>query len=163
MAARRALTLGLLVLAAACGGREPRVRDGASVKLRYSVKADGLPYHDTPGPISVVIGSGDLLPGVEARLMGRRAGERVSFSLPAAEAFGPRDPDKVLSFPRERFGVHAEGLRPGDKVGGMTAQGSAQEGFVTAVDSATVTLDFNAPLAGKTLSVDASIVEVRGE
>lgn len=163
MAARGALTLAVLLLAAACRGREPRVAPGAAVKLRYSVKADGRPYHETPGAITVVIGSGDLIAGVEARLMGRRAGERVSFSLPPEDGFGRRDPAKVLSFPRSRFGAQAGSLALGDKVGGLTAEGAAEEGFVTALDSATVTLDFNPPLAGKTLSVDAAIVEVRGE
>lgn len=161
MAARHSLALALL--AAACGGREPRVAPGALVKLRYSVVADGKAYHETPGPIAVRIGSGDLLPGVEARLMGRRAGESLSFSLSPEEGFGARDPAKVQLIPLARFGAQGADLRVGDKVGGALAGGAAAEGFVVSVDSAAVALDFNPPLAGKTLAVSASIVEVRRE
>ena len=158
-------TLALLGAGAALGacGREPRVAPGALVRLHYSVAADGKPYHTTEGgaPLSVRIGSGDLLPAVEARLMGRRAGEQVSFSLTPAEGFGPRDPAKVKVLALERFGPQAKVLRVGDKVGGVTTGGGAAEGWVDALDSAAATLDFNAPLAGKSLAVRARILEVR--
>lgn len=160
----RALALlGAGLALSACGGREPRVAPGALVRLHYAVEADGKPTHTTEGgaPLSVRIGSGDLLPGVEARLMGRRAGEQVSFVLTPAEGFGPRDPAKVQAFERGRFGAQASALRVGDKVGGVTKAGSTAEGFVVALDAATVTLDFNPPLAGKTLSVRARLLEVR--
>lgn len=155
--------IALVLLAAACGGREPVVAPGALVKLRYTVDADGKRYHDTPGPITVRIGSGDLIAGVEARLLGRRAGEHVSFTLSPLEGFGAVDPAKVQQIPLARFGAQAAGLRVGDKVGGALAGGAAAEGFVVAVGSAAVSLDFNPPLAGKTLAVSASILEVRRE
>ena len=159
----RALRLAAAGLALSACGREPRVAPGALVRLHYAVEADGKPYHSTEGgaPLSVRIGSGDLLAAVEARLMGRRAGEQVSFTLTPAEGFGPRDPAKVRVLERARFGAAASGLRVGDKVGGVTAGGGTAEGFVVALDSAGVTLDFNPPLAGRSLSVRARLLEVR--
>ncbi|MDE2290672.1 MAG: FKBP-type peptidyl-prolyl cis-trans isomerase, partial [Elusimicrobia bacterium] len=115
MAARRALTLAAAALAAAaCGRPVPRVEPGALVTLRYSVRADGVPVPKADGPLIVRIGSGDLLPSVEARLMGRRAGEQVDFTLPPDQAFGPRDPAKVVTLPRARFGARAPAV--GDTV-----------------------------------------------
>lgn len=160
MAARRALaTLVALCLLSACKGREPRFADGATIKLSYTVEADGKPYHQTPGPITVRVGSGDLLPSIEARLMGRRAGEVVSMSLTPGEAYGERDAAKVARIPLDRFGPQAKGLQLGDKVGGA-AGGQAAEGVVVALDAESATLDFNPPLAGKALSVRVSLIEV---
>jgi FKBP-type peptidyl-prolyl cis-trans isomerase 2 len=159
MAARGALTLAAAAALAACGGRQPRVAEGATVKLAYTVEADGAPYHKTPGPITVRIGTGALLPSIEARLMGRKAGEVVSMTLSPFEAYGERDPGKVARIPLERFGAQAKGLRVGDKVGGA-AGAQAAEGVVTALDAASATLDFNPPLAGKTLAVRVSLIEV---
>lgn len=160
MAARRAVALAAaLAVLAACTGREPRVADGAAVKLTYAVAADGQPYHATPGPITVRIGSGDLLPAIEARLKGRRAGEVVAMALTPAEGYGERDPAKLARIPLERFGAAAAGLRVGDKVGGA-AGGRAAEGYVVALDSAAATLDFNPPLAGRTLDVRVTLMEI---
>ena len=143
-------------------GREPRVAEGSTVKLTYTVAADGRPYHGTPGPLTLRIGSGDLLPAVEKRLAGRRAGEVVRMTLTPAEGFGARDPKKVASIPLDRFSPESAGLRVGDKVAG--AVGSlAAEGVVVAVSSDAATLDFNAPLAGKTLDVTVTLLEVRNE
>ncbi len=160
MAARRALAaFALLGLLAACKGREPRFAEGATVKLSYSVEADGKPYHKTPGPITVRVGSGDLLPSIEKRLMGRKAGEVVSMSLTPGEGYGERDSAKVARIPLERFGPQGKDLRLGDKVGGA-AGGQAAEGTVVALDAEAATLDFNPPLAGKALSVRVSLIEV---
>lgn len=163
MAARRALALVVLLgTALACRGREPRVAEGSTVKLTYTVKADGQPYHGTDAPLTLRIGSGDLLPSIEARLHGRRAGEVVDMTLSPAEGFGPRDPKKVASIPLDRFSPESEGLRVGDKVGGMAGTIAAQ-GVVVAVSSDAAVLDFNAPLAGKTLDVRVTLLEVRNE
>lgn len=162
MAARRALVFAVLGAALACRGREPRVGDGSTVKLTYTVEADGKPYHGTPGPLTLRMGSGYLLPAIEARLKGRRAGEVVNMTLTPAEGFGARDPKKVASIPLDRFRGESKGLRVGDKVAG--AVGSlAAEGYVVEVTSDSAVLDFNAPLAGKTLDVRVSLLEVRNE
>ncbi|TBR22644.1 hypothetical protein EPO15_07635 [bacterium] len=160
MAARRALALlAVLALGAACQGRQPRVDDGATVKLSYTVEADGQPYHATPGPITLKIGTGALLPSIEARLKGRKAGEVVTMALTPAEGYGERDAAKVARIPLERFGAQAKGLRVGDKVGGA-AGSQAAEGVVVALDAEAATLDFNPPLAGKALNVRVSLIEV---
>lgn len=163
MAARRALAL-LVVLGSvlACRGREPRVAEGSKVKLTYTVKADGKPYHGTDAPLTLRMGSGELLPAIEERLMGRRAGEVVSMTLSPVDGFGPRDPKKVASIPLDRFSPESNGLRVGDKVGGMVGT-LAAEGIVVEVSSDAAVLDFNAPLAGKTLDVRVTLLEVRNE
>lgn len=160
MAARHALAAFVaLALLAACKGREPRVADGSTVKLSYSVEADGKPYHQTPGPITVRVGSGELLASIEMRLLGRKAGEVVSMTLTPGEGYGERDAAKVARIPLERFGPQAKGLRLGDKVGGAAGT-QAAEGVVVALDAESATLDFNPPLAGKALSVRVSLIEV---
>lgn len=162
MAARRALSLAFLCAVAACTGREPRVAEGSSVKLSYTVQADGKTFHETPGPITVKVGTGGLLASIEARLMGRRAGEVVNMTLPPAEGYGERNAEKVARIPLARFGPQGVGLRVGDKVGGALGA-EAAEGVVVALDAESATLDFNPPLAGKTLDVRVTLVEVRDE
>ncbi|MEK5782592.1 FKBP-type peptidyl-prolyl cis-trans isomerase, partial [Acinetobacter baumannii] len=55
-------------------------------------------------PVSLTIGDGNLLPGFEKALMGLRAGDRRTVSLPPEEAFGPWNPENVQKFDTVKFG-----------------------------------------------------------
>jgi len=105
-------------------------------------------------------GHGNLFPKVEAALAGREPGERVSVRLAPADGFGERDPALVRVEPRSRL--------PRDVALGTQFDGEADEGDghrpvyrVAALSDTEATLDANHPLAGRTVELRCSVVDVR--
>ncbi|MDR0779200.1 MAG: FKBP-type peptidyl-prolyl cis-trans isomerase [Pseudomonadales bacterium] len=108
-------------------------------------------------PLSCVIGDGSLLPSVEAVLMGLGAGATVDVMLPPEHAFGHRNDDNVQKIPLYRFPPDLA-LSQGLMVD-FTDQrvGYSQAGVVRDFDKHYVTVDFNHPLAGRSLRFRAVI------
>lgn len=110
-------------------------------------------------PMAALIGGyGNVLPAVEAALMGQAAGFQATLSLTPDEAFGPRDESLLRALPKAEF-------PPGVKVGGqLQFQGEDGEGQVFTVmkiKGDTVMLDGNHPLAGMALKITVKVVSVR--
>lgn len=110
-------------------------------------------------PLAVLIGRGNLLRGIEEALIGHVAGDRFAVTLPPEQAYGARrdDMSKRVS---KKYLANAARLKPG-----MTTQLSTAEGprpvTVVKVGSKMVDVDLNHPQAGKTLSFDLEVVDVR--
>jgi FKBP-type peptidyl-prolyl cis-trans isomerase 2 len=156
--ARRAL--GLVLLAASCR-RHDAVRAGDTVVLRYELSADGAVVEsDFDGePATVVQGAGQVPPGADAALLGMAPGEEKRLVLPPEDAFGPYDPARVEVMPLSRLGALAKGLVPGRKVMGVR-DGKAETARVVAVEDGRATLDFNPPLAGKTVQYRVRVLSI---
>ncbi len=105
------------------------------------------------GPILVVIGEGKLLPGIEEALEGMEVGEEKTVEIPPEKAYGPYDPKKVRIVSLGVFRRQGVIPKPGDviEVNGRTAR-------VLSVSGGRVKLDFNHPLAGKTLIAKIKVV-----
>jgi FKBP-type peptidyl-prolyl cis-trans isomerase SlyD len=104
-------------------------------------------------------GSGNIIPGLEKALEGKQAGDKLNVRVDAADAYGERDDALTQDVPLSMFqGVDQieEGMR-------FQAQTSAgvQVVTVTRVSGDSVTVDGNHPLAGKPLTFDVNVVEVR--
>jgi FKBP-type peptidyl-prolyl cis-trans isomerase SlyD len=109
-------------------------------------------------PLTYVHGEGQIVPGLEEQLEGLAAGESKAAVVAPDKGYGPRNPEAVQSVPRTAF-QEAGDLKVGDMVTGQ-AQGRDFQARVTAVDTESITLDLNHPLAGKTLHFAIDIVEV---
>lgn len=110
-------------------------------------------------PLAYVHGTGSLIPGLEAALEGRVAGDALDVTIAPAEAYGVHDPELVHVASREQFAGTDEilvGMR--FRAGG---EGGGQVMAVVAVDEEQVTLDGNHPLAGVTLHFAVKVVGVR--
>ncbi len=120
-------------------------------------------FHDKPATLS--LGTGELSPAIEARLLGLAEGTRTRFELAAGEAFGERNPELVqwvarklldeLGDPDERYSV-------GDVVQFPTPDGQGQyAGAVQQVRSdGAVQFDFNHPLAGQAVVFEVQVIGV---
>ena len=110
-------------------------------------------------PYRYIHGIGATIPGLEAALEGKQAGEELKVSLPPEQAYGERDEDLVQSVPRERFKFG------GELAAGMQFRASTETGTrvvtVTKIDGEDVTVDGNHPLAGATLTFAVTVREVR--
>ncbi|MFO0645133.1 MAG: peptidylprolyl isomerase [Polyangiales bacterium] len=139
------------------------IADGTIVAIDYTLKAEDGSLIDTSEgdePLFYLHGSGQVVPGLEAALLGKAAGDKLSVTVKPDDGYGPRRNDRVLTVPRESL---PEGQEP--EVGmQLEAQGRRGEHivlWVTEVNEKEVTLDGNHPLAGHTLFFDVEVKSVR--
>lgn len=102
----------------------------------------------------------NIIPGLEAALLDKQAGDQLNVSIEPDQAYGERDLGQIQRIPREMFPAEAD-IQPG-----MQFQGQSPEGHITVVtvaeiDGNTIVVDGNHPLAGKTLHFDVTVVDVR--
>ena len=105
-------------------------------------------------PLAFLVGHKQMIPGFERELMGLAAGEKVEFTLSAEDAYGSHNPDAVQQVPTEMFG----GITPEI---GMTLMSDLGPFRVTEINGDLITADFNHALAGKSLTFNVEVVEVR--
>jgi len=138
------------------------VGPGKQVSLYFSLALEGGELIDScfdSKPAQFVVGDGKLLPGFESCLFGMKAGEEQAFTLEAEQAFGQRNKDNLQEYPRYRFPADLP-LSRGLMLDFADQSGSSQAGMVDSFDSDNVRIDFNHPLAGRTILFRARIIEV---
>jgi FKBP-type peptidyl-prolyl cis-trans isomerase SlyD len=111
------------------------------------------------GPLTYMHGTGSIIPGLESALEGKQAGEGMRVTIPAEEAYGPRDEQLVQPVPHSAFGGVTQ-IDPGMQFEARTPQGSRLIRIVK-VEGDQVTIDANHPLAGIPLTFDVKVVSVR--
>lgn len=147
----------------------PIVAPGSFLTLHYRLAGpdgDDLvnTFNDKPATLS--IGSGELSPALEQRLIGLPEGARTTLQLEPDEAFGPRNPEMLqrvaLKLLRE-LGDPDETWRVGDVVQFPTPDGSGNfAGVVRELDPAGewALFDFNHPLAGQPVTFEVQLIGV---
>lgn len=132
------------------------------VSINYTLRdenGDVLDSSDQHGqPLSYLHGHGQIIPGLESALDGKSVGESVELMVPPEEAYGPRDPERVVSVPRSKFEFE---VSPGEVVEAQHASGQSRNFLVLEVGEDAIILDGNHPLAGKALNFAVEIVAVR--
>ncbi|AEM38084.1 peptidylprolyl isomerase FKBP-type [Pyrolobus fumarii 1A] len=98
------------------------------------------------GPELVIIGEGRLIPGLEEAIKEMNVNEKKEVEIPPEKAYGVRDPNKVKTYSVKQFLRH--GVRP--EIGKLV-EINGQVGRIIAVEGGRVKVDFNHPLAGRTL------------
>ena len=137
------------------------------VTLSYTLTVDGSVADSATAenPLGFVFGAGYLLPEFEKNIDGLSAGEKFEFTLTPENGYGLPNPDMVIELPRSTFEVDGqveEGLLTvGNQIPMMTNDGMRLIGVVASVDGDKVKMDFNHPMAGKTLNFAGEIVGVR--
>lgn len=111
-------------------------------------------------PLAYLHGGGAIIPGLEAALEGKRAGESLQVRIAAADAYGERDDELVQSVPREMF-EGDDAVKVGTHFETSDDDGETRVVTVTGVDADNVTVDGNHPLAGIPLNFAVTIVDVR--
>lgn len=144
-----------------------RVAPESFLTLHYRLSGpDGTAFVDTFGaqPATLSLGTGELAPAMEARLLGLAEGSEASFALGAGEAFGERSVDLLQRVRRSVLasaGESDEEYEVGDVVRFPTPDGQASfAGVVREVDAQALLLDFNHPLAGRPVTFDVKLVSV---
>lgn len=143
------------------------MQPGSFLTLHYRLtgpRGDELINTFDGKPATLSLGSGQLAPGVEGRLLGLEEGAHVRFELAPGEAFGPRNPELVqrvaMSLLHE-LGDADESYAVGDVVQFPTPDGQGNyAGVVREVAPDALLLDFNHPLAGEAVSFEVQLIGV---
>ena len=157
----------LLSTVAACAGEQKKgvspmtVSNGKQVTLEYTLQLDDQSVVDTNvggKPLKVTQGSHQIIPGVEKQIEGMAPGEKKKFSVAPTEGYGTVDPKAFQEIDKKM--VPADAQKVGMQLEGTTAEGRKVFPRISAVKNDTVVLDFNHPLAGKTLYFDVKVLDV---
>ena len=138
------------------------VGEGTAVTLHFSLALEGGEVVDSnfdSKPATFSYGDGSLLPGFERALVGMVAGDKGSFSIAPEDGFGQPNANNLQTFERDQFDDSVE-LSVGLMLSFADAQGAELPGVVASFDEKSVTIDFNHPLAGRTITFDVQILEV---
>jgi FKBP-type peptidyl-prolyl cis-trans isomerase SlpA len=138
------------------------VGEGTRVYLNFSLcLEDGseIDSNFSSEPVDFAIGDGSLLPGFERLIFGMSAGDRQIFSVDPEDAFGMPNDNNVQEIERDHFDEEA-GLEIGLVYSFADASGGELPGLVIEFDEEWVTVDFNHPLAGRTILFDVLVHRV---
>lgn len=162
--------LGILLLGTGlvigCTGEEgsAQVKDGDTVKVHYTGTLDDGTVFDTSverEPLEFTLGAGMLIPGFEEAVEGMQVGQSKTVTIPAEEAYGSHRDDLILVIERNQL---PENMEP--EVGQQlpmqqTNGGTMVVAVVTDVSETTITVDANHSLAGKDLTFEIKLVEIK--
>jgi len=151
-----------------------RVHPGSFLTLHYRLAGPSGDIINTfqDKPATLTLGSGELSPAVEQRLIGLEEGARATFDIPAGEAFGERNPEMVQWVSRKllaSIGDPNEDYHVGEVVQFSTPDGLGQ--YAGAVQQLgedkdgdgkpdAVLFDFNHPLAGQPVTFEVHVIGV---
>ncbi len=111
-------------------------------------------YH---GPLIFQVGVGEVIDGLDKRVLGHEEGEDLTFVIPPEEAYGERDEKLVSSYTLQELGLAVASV--GDRVQ-VKIDDRWYNAYVSEVNGDRVTVDANHPLAGVPLHFECSLVQV---
>jgi FKBP-type peptidyl-prolyl cis-trans isomerase SlyD len=138
------------------------VSPGTQVSIEYTLKLDDKNVFDTnvgADPLTFVHGSRQIVPGLEKALEGMKVGESKQVIVQPEEGYGIVHNEAFLELEKEK--IPNEARQVGARVQGSTGDGQMVTARVAEIKDATVVLDFNHPLAGKTLYFDVKILNIK--
>ncbi len=153
------------------------IATGNSVTLEYTGRLDDDTVFDTSReqvaaetglaeaqpereyePLTVEVGAGAVIEGMDEGLVGLEAGETATLSIPPEKAYGEWSEKYVQEFETDELREMLGGQTPEE--GAQLEAQNGQRGDVIHVDEDLVRVDFNPDLAGETLEFDIEILEV---
>lgn len=142
-----------------------QVKSGDTVKVHYHGRlTDGTTFDSSQGkdPLEFQVGSGMVIKGFDDGVMGMTIGDKKTLNIPAEEAYGDKNDEMLVEFPKEQF---PPDMKPavGMQLNMTNGDGHVIPVVITEVKEETVLLDANHPLAGEALVFDIELVEIAGK
>lgn len=141
-----------------------QAKSGDKVKVHYHGKlTNGETFDSSEGraPLEFEVGGGMVIKGFDEGVTGMKVGDKKTVNIPFDQAYGPRNAEMLVEFPKDRFPKDMD-LEVGLSL--MMTDGSGQQFpvVITEVKEDIVVLDANHPLAGQDLVFDIELVEIVG-
>lgn len=138
------------------------VKEGDKVKLHFSGKLkDGRIFATTEGkePVEFKAGVGEILPGIDEKLVGMKRNEEKEIAVPPEKGFGERKEELVIKVAKDAF--KGKEVEAGQRINVQTQEGQTRPAQVVKIGEEKVTLDLNHPLAGKETTFKIKVVEIK--
>lgn len=142
-----------------------KVENGMSVEVHYTGKHESGEIFDSSltrnQTLNVNVGTGQVIPGFENALIGMTVGEKKTVTIEPKDGYGEKIQEAIQEMPLENL---PEGIEAGANLQGSGPQGQPIMAVVESVDTdnKTAMVDFNHPLAGKTIIFDIELVQING-
>lgn len=134
---------------------------GEEIGIAYTASVAGDVVDTAPAsdPVHFVVGTGNMMPGLEDALMGLHPGDETTVKVTQHQGYGEYDPDAVK---RLSLSVLPADLKPepGMAMEVRESGGESLKAVVKGVEGDRVVLDFNHPLAGKTLTFKVKVLSI---
>ena len=138
------------------------IKDGTLVKVNYTLTVDGNVVDSSREgePFEFRAGSKQVIPGFEEELLGMKAGEKKSFQVSPDKGYGQENPKGIQKVERDKL---PKDINPevGMTLSAQMPNGQAIPARIIEVKEDIVVLNFNHPLAGKTLNFEVEIVDIK--
>ncbi|MEC6814891.1 FKBP-type peptidyl-prolyl cis-trans isomerase [Photobacterium toruni] len=139
------------------------INSNSEVLMHFSIKlADGTVAESTfanAKPVIFRMGDGSLTANFEKCLLGLVVGQKKQFDLAPEDAFGPINPNNIHHVELSKFSVDTP-AEVGRIIAFTGPEGHDIPGIITQVVGDSVTVDFNHPLAGKTVTFEVEVVSI---
>ncbi len=158
------LLLGTMSFVIGCSGAV-KARTGDTVKVDYTGKlSDGTVFDTSIGkqPLEFTLGSNQVIVGFEQAVIGMKVGDFKTVTIPATEAYGQHLDNLVFVVDRSQL---PQGTEPkvGLQLQATNSNGTTSIYTITEVNETTVKVDGNHSLAGKDLTFEIKLVEIKSK
>ena len=138
------------------------VTNGKTVTFDYTLSVDGVVVETSQGkkPLQYVHGQGKIIPGLEKQLAGLKVGDEKKIVVPVDQAYGPIDPKAIQEVEKSQIPADIK-LAVGTMLEMSDPSGNTFPAKVKEIKDKTVIMDFNHPLAGKELTFQIKIVDIK--
>jgi FKBP-type peptidyl-prolyl cis-trans isomerase SlyD len=146
------------------------ISENMVVTLQYTLSdhttGDHIESTNNSNPLVFLYGTGGMIPAFEDNLRGLKSGDSFEFSIPAANAYGIREEERIVDIPLSVF-FDEQGnfdnayFKLGAVIPMSDGQGNQLRGTIRAIDTENINMDFNHPLADIDLHFSGEIKEIR--
>ena len=150
--------------------KKTKVKNGNTISMHYvGTFDDGVEFdssHTRNEPISVVVGSGQLIKGLDKALVGMKVGDTKTVNVKPAEGYGDYNEEAIAELPKDTFPADIqENLQVGMVLPLILKENPGQPFPAKAkeIKDESIVFDLNHPLAGKAVNFDVEIMDIEAE
>ncbi len=142
--------------------KDLKIEDGQVVSMDYTLQVDEeiVDTSKGHGPLEFIQGTGNIIPGLERELYNMVIGDNKKVAVAPADGYGELDKEAYVDVPRAEFPDNIP-LEKGIEIQVRDQSGHPMYARIDTIGNESIKLDFNHPLAGKTLNFDVTIVALR--
>ncbi len=143
------------------GATDMSISEGRQVSIEYTLKLEDKTIVDSnvgAAPLTYVHGARQIIPGLENSLTGMKVGDKKEVTVKPEDGYGLVDTKALVEVDKEQ--IPADSAKIGSQLQGRDNDGNVFTARVTEIKDNKVVLDFNHPLAGKTLYFEVRVLNI---
>ena len=138
------------------------IAEGSNVSVEYTLTLQGEGVIDTNKngqPLTFVYGAKQIIPGLEKAMTGMKVGESKNVTVQPQDGYGPIIEEAIIEVDKDQLPPDA--WQVGAHIQGQGPEGQVVRGQVKDLQDDKATIDFNHPLAGKTLFFEVQVLDIQ--